>query len=221
MLEAMLFRTVASACCTWARVHCLFAASCARRFCSAFSIATAPASSLYSFTAASGDSRNFLADIKNWFFSAGSGFGGAIWDYLAKFLMEKFDETKGFIARLGDEQIGPRIDRMNSDVCGWLDTISGKLSGLKSAAGGAVSTATELVAVHGTPSNPEYIIPADKLAAMSGPRGGGGGATINVILNGTMVATSEFAKNGVFPAIIEAVKSGYRKAEFQAALGVA
>lgn len=167
------------------------------------------------------DSRNFLADIKNWFFSAGSGFGGAVWDYLAKFEMEKFDETKGFIARLGDEQIGPRIDRMNSDVCGWLDTISGKLSGLKSAAGGAVSTRTELVAVHGTPSNPEYIIPADKLAAMSGPRGGGGSPTINIILNGTMVSTSEFSKNSVFPAIIEAVKSGYRKAEFQAALGVA
>jgi hypothetical protein len=172
------------------------------------------------------DARNFLADIKNWFFSAGSGFGGAIWDFLGKFEMEKFDGLKASID-LSRDSLNPKVDEAN----GWLRSIDGRggdiataLGNLKSAAGGAISTTTELVAVHGTPANPEYVIPGDKLLAL-GPAaksGRGGNATVNIYVNvpGTVITDSEYTRTRFMPQFIQALKSSVLKAEIQQALGV-
>jgi DNA-binding ferritin-like protein (Dps family) len=43
------------------------------------------------------DSRNFLADIRNWFFSAGEGFGGAAYSFITDHLLEKLDGIKGSV----------------------------------------------------------------------------------------------------------------------------
>ena len=177
------------------------------------------------------DSRNFLADIKNWLFSAGSGFGGAVWDYSQRFTNEKIDEAKGFIAEVKDA-LAPRIDESN----GWLRSIDGRggdiaraLGNLPKAAGGRISTATELVEVHGTPANPELIIPSKDLPSMirataySAAASPKGGNVINFIinLNGKMIATRDFVRGDVMSEMLQAIKSGVLKPEFQQALGVA
>lgn len=169
------------------------------------------------------DSRNFLAEIRNWFVSAGSGFGSAVWEFLAKFEMEKFDGLKGSVD-LSRDSLNPKIDEAN----GWLRSIDGRLAGIgaglegtKSAQAGAVVTTTELVKVHGTPSRPEYIIPAPDLEGMmAGGRRGGGDVVVNVALNGQIVTDREYTRTRIIPEIIEAARSGL-KSQLQAALGVA
>jgi TP901 family phage tail tape measure protein len=176
------------------------------------------------------DSRNFLADIKNWMFSAGSGFGGAIWDFLAKFEMEKFDGLKASVD-LSRDSLNPKVDEVN----GWLRSIDGRggdiaraLGDLKSAAGGAVSTKTELVAVHGTPSNPEYIIPSDKLGAIAAaaPASGEGKSVVvnftqEIHFDGQFISDKDFTRGRIIPELREAFRSGAWKAEIQQVLGVA
>ena len=71
------------------------------------------------------DSRNFLADIHNWLFSAGDGFGGAIWDYAVKFMLDKFDGLKG------------SVDDTRTALGGYLMDIVTNTAGLKNLQAGA------------------------------------------------------------------------------------
>jgi len=64
------------------------------------------------------DSRNFLADIKNWFYSAGGGFGGAIYEFSTAHLLEKFDGLKGSVDDTRTSLWG-RI----GEAIGWLQNI--------------------------------------------------------------------------------------------------
>jgi TP901 family phage tail tape measure protein len=118
---------------------------------------------------------------------------------------------------------------------------------VKGAASGYVSTDEELVFTHGTPTNPEYVIPHDaiediiNLSALYGettdrpqdgpggtqPGGGGGGASspgivmnfdIDVNLLGKMVTDTEHTREIIIPEIIAAFEANIRKIDFVEAL---
>jgi hypothetical protein len=66
---------------------------------------------------------------------------------------------------------------------GHLKTIADKIGNLTSAASGAVSTQPQLMIVHGTRSDPEYVMRASQLNALAGAGAGrGGGGVINVTM---------------------------------------
>jgi hypothetical protein len=66
---------------------------------------------------------------------------------------------------------------------GYLKTIAEKIDKLTGGAAGAVSTQTELMIIHGTRSDPEYVMRASQLNALAGAGAGrGGGGVINVTM---------------------------------------
>jgi hypothetical protein len=68
---------------------------------------------------------------------------------------------------------------------GYLKTIAEKIDKLTGGAAGAVSTQTELMIIHGTRSDPEYVMRASQLNALAGAgagRGGGGQGPINLTI---------------------------------------
>ena len=84
------------------------------------------------------------------------------------------------------------------------------------------------MAVHGTPSNPEYIIPAKDLAStvasvpdvknLATKRAGDIHVSINI--NGQMITTREFTRTQLFPEMEQAIRSGLGGA-LKSAFGVA
>jgi hypothetical protein len=108
------------------------------------------------------------------FSSGGSGAG----DGMGR-VVERQDKQLAILQSLIDfcrNNIGPALldygvgymaktmDAANQAV-GWLQTINSTLAGLKGASAGLVSTQTEMVMVHGTPSDPEYIVRASQIAS--------------------------------------------------------
>jgi 2-hydroxy-3-keto-5-methylthiopentenyl-1-phosphate phosphatase len=57
------------------------------------------------------DSRNFLAEIRNWFFSAGTGFGGASYDFITGHIGEWLTSIKVSTDLTRDQMI-PRLDKI-------------------------------------------------------------------------------------------------------------
>jgi len=86
----------------------------------------------------------------------------AIFQSILDFLRN--DVSKALL-QYGVDYMAKTMDAANAAV-GWLDTINGTLAGMKGAASGAVSTQTQMMMVHGTPSRPEYVIPEPDLRAM-------------------------------------------------------
>jgi len=169
------------------------------------------------------DSRNFLADLNNfmlgtvkpWFATTDKALGG---------YFEKFDGLKGSVD-LTRSTMHSDLGAINKSVDGVAKAI-GKIAGAQK---GAILTEPQLVMTHGTPSTPEYIIPAPDLRSMMmstkpGPRGDKKRRDIliqtTVNLNGIMVTPREFVRGQLLREIESAVKSGIRKSELQAALGV-
>jgi len=74
------------------------------------------------------------------------------------------DVSKALL-QYGVDYMGKTMDAANAAV-GWLDTINGTLTGMKGAASGAVSTQTQMMMVHGSPTQPEYVLPEPDLRAM-------------------------------------------------------
>jgi TP901 family phage tail tape measure protein len=156
----------------------------------------------------------------NWFKSAGSGFGGASYEFIT--------------AHMGDwlTAIKTSIDETRTGICAYINTsndilrdIRERLNKLKSAAGGAAITGTELVAVHGSAAAPEYIIPSPDLksilAAAPQKRAGANVTIRNEInINGTMVTDREYVRGRLLKEIGNALRSGIGRAEIQSALGV-
>jgi len=97
--------------------------------------------------------RNKAFDIHNWLMS----YGLNIERLLAGFY-EKYDGIKESID-LTREALGSDL----GDVLGAVRDGVGILANLKGAQRGYMSRTTELIVTHGTPSNPELILPIDKL----------------------------------------------------------
>jgi len=107
------------------------------------------------------------------------------------------------------------------------DAIRGLRDRAISAQHGAVLTEPQLVMTHGTPSAPEYVLPAAQLnRLMSSPaRAAHQEITINneVKITGTIISDREYARQKLIPEIVKAldVNASEMKRKFRRALGVA
>jgi hypothetical protein len=109
-------------------------------------------------------------------------------------------------------------------MLGALQSIDGQMSKLRGAAAGAVSTQTEMLIVHGTPSIPEVTLPMPGLQQLVRQGGGGGGAVMfNAQFNvNTLDADSfrETVRTKIGPEIVEWIKTNVGKRLVAEALGV-
>jgi hypothetical protein len=131
----------------------------------------------------------------------GSGGGGGSGDGMGR-VVERQDKQTSLLTRIFETLNEPgnikaslwSISEKASSVIkrfdtanGYLKTMSETLKTLKGAATGAVSTRTELMMVHGTPSDPEYIVRASQLNAGRLPPAAGGGqgraSNVNLTFN--------------------------------------
>jgi hypothetical protein len=167
------------------------------------------------------DSRNYLANISNWLFSAGTGFGGSARGFITDPLLEKCGNVMDTIRTTG-QYLG-----------GKLDEVKGVLSKIPKAQYGHVSTATEMIVTHGTPSVPEVTAPLPDLQrALALARAADLSRqqkmtqqifNINNVVNldGTIITDREYTRTRLMPEIITALESHFKKSEFQRGLGVA
>jgi len=108
-------------------------------------------------------------------------------------------------------------------IPGLLSDIKKGIGGLSGAQEGHVSTRPELVMVHGTPQDPEYIF---RESQMNNLGGGGGGSNISIVMpsefnvNGTIIGDREYMRSRLFPEFISMLKSNFGKQELKSALGV-
>jgi TP901 family phage tail tape measure protein len=119
---------------------------------------------------------------------AGDGMGRVVerQDQQTSLLTRIFEDINGnlkptlwSISSKSDTQI-KRLDTANA----WLKSMDAALKGMKGAASGAVSTQTEMMVVHGTRSDPEYIMRASQLNAGIMPKAtSGGGRQAPVVVN--------------------------------------
>lgn len=165
------------------------------------------------------DIRNFLADIKNeftWTNPILTAIDKSIWN-TRDVLNANLNETR--------TSIFGAVNTVRTEICKRIDATNKILGNLKSAASGATITGTELVAVHGSVSAPEYIIPSPDLKsilAAAPQKRAGANVTINneVNINGTVVTDREYVRGRLLKEIGNALRSGVGRAEIQAALGV-
>jgi predicted nucleic acid-binding Zn-ribbon protein len=169
------------------------------------------------------DARNFLAEIRNWFFSAGSGFGGASYEFITGHI----GEWLGWITNAVNDKGGGIIGAINSaktDIGKKLDGIIKAIGAIPSGQHGAVLTRPGLVMTHGTPSAPEFVIPSGggglRLAAATA----GAGRSIviqNAIhIDGTLITDREYTRQRLIPEILAALGSNELKGLVQRALGI-
>lgn len=164
------------------------------------------------------DIRNKAFDIHNWLISVGAN----IERHIVGIHNERFD---GVYTKF--DGLKGSVDLTRTTLSGNLKDISEKLGNLKSAQGGAFSTTNELVMVHGTPTRPEYIIPAPNLmqmvASAKSPEPeskGKGNVTVNVNLHGQIITDREWTRRRLLDQIASAVTAGVKKTELQSAFGV-
>jgi len=106
------------------------------------------------------------------------------------------------------------------------DAIRGLRDRAISAQRGAVLTEPQLVMTHGTPSAPEFVLPAAQLNRLvSAPARSHQEITINneVVITGTIISDREYARQMLIPEIVKAldVNASEMKRKFRRALGVA
>jgi hypothetical protein len=165
------------------------------------------------------DIRNKAFDIHNWLMS----YGLNIEKHIVEIRNERFDTIYTKFDGLKGS-----VDLTRSTLAGLLQEISKKLSSTPSAQHGAIVTATGLVRVHGTPTRPEFIIPAPNLQRMAAnlrPASREGRTSVinitnEVHIDGQVVTTREYAREQLLPEIVQALKAGIRKSDLQAALGL-
>jgi phage-related protein len=174
------------------------------------------------------ESRNFLADIRNWFFSAGSGFGGASYEFITGHIGKWLGGIKGSIDETRGA-LGSDLDIVN----GYLRSINDTLGNLRGAQRGYVSRTTELIVTHGTPANPEYVARESDLRSLLPPvrendLAGKAKQMIEikevrneVHLNGQIITDREYTRQRLIPEILNALESNFQKSKLQTRLGVA
>lgn len=109
-------------------------------------------------------------------------------------------------------------------MLGALQSIDSQMSKLKGAQHGMVSTATQLVTVHGTPAEPEIILPSSDLKTIME---GAGGAKGTMIFNANFqinaideIGVREAVRKKIGPEIVAWIKTNIGKKEMTEALGV-
>jgi TP901 family phage tail tape measure protein len=97
------------------------------------------------------------------------------------------------------------------------------LNGLVGAKEGATLTRPQLVMTHGTPSEPEYIVPHSKIQGFmtASPAGGGVSIPVTVNINGTMITDREYVNTRLIREITDALSSAPVQRNVQRALGIA
>jgi hypothetical protein len=107
-----------------------------------------------------------------------------------------------------------------------LQSIDSQMSKLKGAQHGMVSTQTQLVTVHGTPSAPEYILPSSDLrTVMEGAAAGGRAGTMIFNANFQIQAIDEVGvrdavRKKIGPELVAWIKTNIGKKDMTEALGV-
>jgi hypothetical protein len=163
------------------------------------------------------EARNYLAEIRNWFFSAGSGFGGASYEFITGHIGDWLGWIKDAVAEKGGA-IKTTIDLTRTTLHGDLVTINKTLSNLSGGAAGAYVPEPSLMKV--AERGPEIIVPVAKLPALV--RAGGGG-TVNITLriDGQVITDRDYVRRRILPELVEALESSVHKVRLQQRLGVA
>jgi len=106
-------------------------------------------------------------------------------------------------------------------IPGLLSDISKSIGSVVGAQEGHVSRKPELVMVHGTSQDPEYIFRESQMNNL-----GRGGANISIVMpsefnvNGTIIGDREYFRQRLFPEFIAMLRSNFGKQELKSALGV-
>lgn len=140
------------------------------------------------------------------------------------------------IRKLTREKVNKNLDGIYKDTTsmaknigkmpGLLKDISKTIGTLSGAQEGHRSTKPELVMVHGTPQDPEFILRESQLRALGGS-GGGGGSQVSIVmenemnLNGTMLSDREYMRSRLFPEFISMLKANFGQSQLKSLLGVA
>jgi len=115
------------------------------------------------------------------------------------------------------------LDKTLKEIITTIRTVGGSIA---SAQHGAVLTKPQLVMTHGTPSAPEYVLPAAQLnRLMTAPSAQSQEINIHneVVITGTIISDREFTRQKLIPEIVKAldVNASEMKRKFRRALGVA
>jgi len=167
---------------------------------------------------------------------------------LTDYTMMNIGSNSGWLARILDkineahlvgqatrkllrEKVNKNLDDISNDTSsmeknigkmpGLLKDISKSISKVSGAQEGHVSTQPELVMVHGTSQDPEYIFRESQMNNL-----GRGGANISIVMpsefnvNGTIIGDREYFRQRLFPEFIAMLRSNFGKQELKSALGV-
>ncbi|MHA1287017.1 MAG: SHOCT domain-containing protein, partial [Candidatus Thorarchaeota archaeon] len=136
----------------------------------------------------------------------------------------------GFIAGTKLSQITTAIDKgvstLNNTLKDIISTIRAVGGSITTAQRGAVLTEPQLVMTHGTPSAPEFVLPAAQLSRLMSSPTRAAHQEINihneVKITGTIISDREYARQKLIPEIVKAldVNASEMKRKFRRALGV-
>jgi hypothetical protein len=107
------------------------------------------------------------------------------------------------------------------DIASNTAKIAKEISKLKGAQAGHVSTKTELVMLHGSSANPEFVLPASDFRAMTSPSGRGG-TSVNIYVTDQLDPHSaqRITRDQIIPEMLNALDAHYRIDEFRQKMGV-
>ncbi|OGD26186.1 MAG: hypothetical protein A2V57_05885 [Candidatus Aminicenantes bacterium RBG_19FT_COMBO_65_30] len=154
------------------------------------------------------DTRNFAADIK------------AAIDWVNKSLdLIKWERVNAVLGKL--DNIKNAIDGAAKPMIGYLKSINSQMGDIGGAQYGAILREPGLVMTHGTPAEPEWVIPQSKLAAL----GGGGPRQVSILntvnMGGLIITDREYMRTRLMPEFLAALNSNEFKNQAQRALGIA
>jgi len=151
------------------------------------------------------------------------------WVYLTA-INEKLDDVNEKLAGIWSE-FGVKIDYQTKQISGSIQdlakrtaSIADAIRNLPKAQRGAVVTKPTLMMLHGTPSEPEYVMPAPVLNKVLPQKTMSPNITINVTndvdLNGSIITDREYVKTRLMNEIINALSSAPVRKNVQRALGL-
>ena len=154
------------------------------------------------------DTRNFAADIK------------AAIDWVNKSLdLIKWERVNAVLGKL--DNVKKSVDAAAKPMIGYLKSISSQMGEIGGAQYGAILREPGLVMTHGTPAQPEWIIPESRMRAMEagGPRQVSILNTVN--MGGLIITDREYMRTRLMPEFLAALNSNEFKNQAQRALGLA
>ena len=164
------------------------------------------------------DMRNFMADLVNATAWVNASLDLIKWERIER-LLGGLSEVKGSVDFLRASLLGEA-----KSATGYLKSINDKIGSIGGAQHGAVMMRPGLVMTHGTPQEPEWIIPESRLLRMAAPSARGA-RPINVVntvnLDGTIVTDRDYVRSRLMPELISALTSTEFRGKVQQALGVA